>query len=84
MTKKTLLNRRFADVWQLNLMWQYGEASWACYCPGNQLNTGLVISGPVSLTRTGLDFNCKRLQKNWTAVPVHQRFESVAVPVHIF
>jgi len=44
----------------------------------------LVISGPVSLTRTGLDLNCKRLQKNWTAVPVHQRFESVAVPVHIF
>ena len=44
----------------------------------------LVISGPVSLTRAGLDLNCKRLQKNWTAVPVHQRFESVAVPVHIF
>jgi len=30
----------------------------------------LVISGPVSLTRTGLDLNCKRLQKNWTAVLV--------------
>jgi len=44
----------------------------------------LVILGPVSLTRTGLNFNCKRLQKNWTAVPVHQRCESVAVAVHIF
>ena len=43
----------------------------------------LVISGPVSFTKTGLDLNCKRLQKNWTAVPVHQRFESVAVSVHI-
>jgi len=44
----------------------------------------IVFSGPVSLPRTGLGFNCKRLQKNWTAVSVHQRFESVTVPVHIF
>jgi len=61
----------------------------ACMYPSkphahNIHRTHLVISGLVSLTRTGLDLNCKRLQKNWTAVPVHQRFESVAVAVHIF
>ena len=60
--------------------WEVVDSGWGV------LSTDLcvVISGPVSLTRTGLGLNCKRLQKNWTAVPVHQRFESVAVPVYIF
>jgi len=82
------------EMWMVtNGVGMDGEVVWILWgsphsIPGLPFSTWivgcLVISGPVSLTRTGLDLNCKRLQKNWTAVPVHQRFESVAVPVYIF